>query len=437
MNKNDLQYYRKLNRISEKQSCKDLLINEMTQEYDNARENTIYRFNVLIGSNDAKDVYINGSDTFIKGVIDVKRQQTADTEMQETIQVYPNQIKRGDYLRFKVNDTDVLRDYIITSKIDKKDGYDEGIFKECNHLLKWMYKGELYETMSLVTNNTKYTAGIKSESSAGIVEQNAMFGVLVPDIAKTKMLGLDQRFIINGMAWKVTLPDRTNDGLAFLTLGKSSIIQGVDDIDNEIANRWEVTLNYNTTCDNSISITKDSSYNLVYSFTDNNQPIDSNLITIENTSNLISIVKSNDGKINITGIDIGTGSFKVKLNLTDEVREFVVNFDIVSNVVPDKIDYTVTSSNGYTFIKMVGATISCNKLINGVADTTLQVDYKVPTNIQTLIANGSLSITQKTDNSIYIRNISVTTLTTFVIEFYDKITGNKVSETPTISLKGA
>lgn len=437
MNKNDLQYYRKVNRISEKQSCKDLLINEMTQEYDNARENTIYRFNVLIGSNDAKDVYINGSDTFIKGVIDVKRRQTADTEMEESIQVYPNQIKRGDYLKFKVNDTDELRDYIITSKIEKKHGYDEGVFKECNHLLKWMYKGELYNSLGTTYNATKYTEGTK-EISAGISEIDARYSSTVQDNKKNRTIKIGTRFIINGVAWEVTQTDyTTNKGLIVLTMGKSSIIQGVDDVDNEIANRWQIKHNYITTCDNSISITKDSSYNLVYSFTDNNQPIDSNLITIENTSNLISVIKSTDGIITITGIDIGTGSFKVKLNLTNEIREFIVNFDIVSNVVPDKIDYTVTSSNGYTFIKLVGATISIQKLVNGVADTSLQIDYKVPTNIQTLITNGSLSIVQKTDNSIYVRNISVITPTTFVIEFYDKVTGSKIVDSPIITLKGA
>lgn len=307
---------------------------------------------------------------------------------------------------------------------------------KCNHILKWMYKGELYECPAIVSNNTKYTEGTKTQV-VGITEQSAMFNVQVPDMLKTKMLGLDQRFIINDMAWRVTLPDRTNDGLLILTLGKSSINTETDDTDNEIANRWEVIHNYNTTCDNSISITKGGNYNLVYSFNDNNQPIDSNLITVENSSNLISVIKSNDGKISITGIDIGTGSFKVKLNLTDEIREFVVNFDIVSNVIPDKIEYKVTSSNAYTFIKMVGAEISVQKLINGVADTTLKVDYKVPPNIQTLITNGSLSITTKSDNSIYVRNKSVTTSTTFVIEFFDKATGTKICESPTITLKGA
>lgn len=306
---------------------------------------------------------------------------------------------------------------------------------KCNHLLKWMYKGELYECPAIVSNNTKYTEGIKTEVS-GITEQSAMFNIQVPDMLKTKMLDSDQRFIINNMAWKVTLPDRTNEGLLILTLGKSSKNNETDNFELGIADYYTVKHNYNTTCDNLISIKKGNNYNLIYSFTDNNQPIDSNLITIENTSNLISINKSTDGKITITGVDIGTGSFKVKLNLTDEVREFVVNFDIVSNVVPDKIDYKVITSNNYTYRPKEGATLSSTKYINGIVDSTLVVDYSLDAIGTSLLSKGNITIVKKSNTELQVRNVNISTPMSFTITITDKDNGTVIL-TQVINLKGA
>jgi hypothetical protein len=271
---------------------------------------------------------------------------------------------------------------------------------------------------------------------SGITEQSAMFNVQVPNMLKTKMLGLDQRFIINDMAWRVTLPDRTNDGLLILTLGKSSINTETDNIEWGIADYYTIKHNYSTTCDNSINVTKGNSYNLVYSFTDNNQPIDSNLITIENTSNLISVIKSADGKITITGVDIGTGSFKVKLNLTNEVREFVVNFNVVTNILPNKIDYKVSTSNGYVYRIKEGSTLTATKYSNGNIDNSLIIDYQLDLVGQDLLNKQKISIVKKSDNSFTIRNLTINTLTTFNLTVIDKNTGDKILDNQIITLKG-
>lgn len=432
---NVINYCRVVNGSKSFNNTKTQLLSEMSQDYNTGRENAIYRFDVIVNSIDGKDVYINNSITPIRGVIDVKRQQTADTEMQETVQVYPNQIKRGDYLKFKVNDTDELRDYIITSKIEKKHGYDEGIFKECNHLLKWMYKGELYDTLSLTNNATKYTEGTKAIANS-IIEISARYSSTIPYNDKTKTIQIGTRVIINGVAWEVTQTDFTTDkGLLILTLGKSSIIQGVDDVDNEIANKWEIKHNYNTTCTSSLSVTKGSNCGLVYSFLDNGNPIDSSLITIENTSNLISIIKSTDGKITIIGVDIGTGSFKIKLNLTDEVREFIVNYEVVSNVV-NKVDYKVTTSNGYTYRPKEGASLLATRYVNGTIDNSLIIDYNLDTNGTNLINKSSILIVKKSNTELQIRNMTITTPMSFTLTIVDKTDGTVIL-TQVINLKGA
>ena len=50
---------------------------------------------------------------------------------------------------------------------------------KCNQLLKWMYKGELYETMSITSNATKYTEGTKSIGES-IVEIQARYSATIP-----------------------------------------------------------------------------------------------------------------------------------------------------------------------------------------------------------------------------------------------------------------
>jgi hypothetical protein len=432
---NIINYCRTINGSKGFDDRKSQLQSEMTTDYNIARPNVVTRFSIMVNTIDGKDVYINNSDTLIRGVIDVKRHQTADTEMEETVQVYPNQIKCGDYLKFKVNDTDELRDYIITSKIEKKHGYDEGVFKECNHLLKWVYKGNLYDTQVIISNQTKYTLGI-STIVAGITEGDSRYVITLPYNSKTQNIKVGQRFIFNANAWKVTQTDFVSDvGLLSILLGQDSINTEIDDVDNEIANKWEIKHNYDTTCTNSLSVTKGSDCGLVYSFLDNGNPIDNNLINIENTSNLISIIKSNDGKITITGVDIGTGSFKIKLNLTDEVREFIVNFEVVSSIV-SQVNYEIKTSNGYVYRTKEGSTISAIKYENGVIQNNLIIEYQLDSFGQDLLNKQNISIVKKTDSSFTIRNLNINVLKTFTITIIDKNTGEKILNSQTITLKG-
>lgn len=415
-------------------NTKTQLLSEMTQDYNIGRENTIYRFDIVVNTVDGKDVYINNSDTPIRGVVDVKRQQTADTEMQETIQVYPNQIKRGDYLRFKVNDTDELRDYIITSKIEKKHGYDEGIFKECNHLLKWMYKGELYDSLGTTYNATKYTEGTK-EISAGISEIYARYTSTVQDNKKNRTIKIGTRFIINGVAWEVTQTDfTTNKGLITLTMGKSSIIQGVDDIELEIADYKTVKHDYKFDIPTNFNVTKDDNVKLVYSIQDNLKDIDYNLVEIEYSGGLIQVAK--DGKdITIIGKELGTGNIKLKVNLTNETKEFNINFNVVQAIV-NEVKYNVTTSNNYTYRPKEGATLTGYKYINGTPDSTLIIDYSLDSSGQSLLNRNAISIIKKSNNELQIRNININVLTTFMITIIDKATGSKILDNQIITLKG-
>ena len=132
-----ISFCKALNRTEGENSLKNVFLKEMTSSYNEAHENMITRFDVLVNGTDGKDIYVNFSDTPIRGVIDVRKKQGATTIKEETIQVYPNNIKQGDIIQFKYNDNDTLHYYLVMSQINKKCHYDEGVFVQCNQFLNW------------------------------------------------------------------------------------------------------------------------------------------------------------------------------------------------------------------------------------------------------------------------------------------------------------
>jgi hypothetical protein len=437
MNTSDLKYYRKINNITSS-NAKDLYISEMTKDYNNARENAIYRFDILINSIDGKDVYVNDSQTPIRGVIDVKRQQTADTEMQETIQVYPNQVKQGDYVKFKINDTDILRTYLIKSRMEKKHGYDEGIFLETNYILKFMIDGKLYTLPAIVTNNTKYTLGIKSQTSAGFTEADGMFGVIVSynnDLAKKIRLG--QRFIVNEQAWKATQTDHSSvPNVLAILLGETSIDYEVDDLDAEIANAKPSKIHtYKFDIPSIIQVSKDKTANILYSIMDEDgKSIDYSKVVFSSDSNLIKINDTN-GATTITGLSAGTGNIKLSVTLNNKLEERTIPFEVKTEVI-NQVDYKPSYSNGTLLRLMSSTTISIIKYNSGVVDNSLVIEYQLDSAGQKLLNNKNISIVPTNNNGITIKNLTITSPTNFTISIVDKDSKTAILNALKIDLRG-
>lgn len=384
----------------------------------------------FIKLNELENQLINNVSTPIKAIVRNTGIENKEGNEERSIIIGKEyDYKSGDYVEY-------LGDiYITTTCVDKDNPFfNTAKMKRCNHLLKWMDNGQLYQTPSIVTNNTKYTEGTKTEVS-GITEQSAMFNILVPDILKTKMLLLDKRFIINSMAWKVTLPDRTNQGLLFLTLGKSSINQETDNLELGIADYYTVKHDYKFDIPSNFNVTKDTNIKLSYSILDNLKDIDyMNLVSVEYSGNLIQVTKT-DKDITITGKELGTGSIKLKVNLTNETKEFNITFNVVQAIV-NEVKYNVTTSNGYEYRIKEGSQISAFRYVNGIVDDTLQIDYILSQLGQDLLSKGSISIVKKTQNSLQIRNEKINTSMTFTLTIVNKTTGDKILDNQVITLKG-
>jgi hypothetical protein len=433
---NVINYCRIVNGSKGFNDTKTQFINEITQDYNTAREDTVYRFDVLINSTDGKDIYVNDSEISIRGVIDLSKKPTADTEIEKRIQVYPNQIKQGDYIKFKENDTDTLRTYLIKSPIDKKHGYDEGVFEECNHVLKWINEnGKIVERPCLLINNTKYTGGIKTQTE-GITEVQAMINIVVRCDEETDKITYGKRFYAMKNAWRVTLiDDVTIENTYSFTLGKSSLTSN----DNTIlgicdyyAHKYIMTLPLI-----SENIIIGGTYQIQPEVTDDGKPIVNPPVIYKSSNPNIATVNENGL---VTSISEGNCIITVSIDDTS----IDLNISVIAKSVTPTISYQVNPSNG-TLLRLASSTsLVCNKY-NDSALIPCNVQYALDTNGQNLLSSKKIDIQYKETkdangnslgmNIVWIKNLNCTTANSFSITINDKLDGTVIS-TQTIQLKG-
>ena len=238
MNKDNLDYIRKINGTDTNKTMKENYIDDMVDDYEIAKIDVITRFSVRVNTSDAIDVFINKNEASIKSVIDIKRKYTASAEQEETIQTYPNLIKTGDYLKFARNKTDSLNNYIITSEINKYNGYDEGVFLKCNQTISWKdSSGKVYCYPCNVQNDSYGAKILLSNDAFGEVSQKCK--VTIQNNEDTlKHLRPDFRFILASSdtdIYKVGTRDvGIDNGIITLTCSKEAK-KDEDDLKNNIA----------------------------------------------------------------------------------------------------------------------------------------------------------------------------------------------------------
>lgn len=275
MDMNKLKYYQIINGLTNGRTCKDSLMNEMVDSYNTARDNLITRFDVMINSNMALDVFINKSEESIKAIIDTKKKYSAESNEQESIQVYPNLIKSGDYVRFKKNDTDEFKYYLITSEIKKELTYDEGIFVKCDKTIYWNEENieiicPAYVNNSSQTNTNDFISTLNKLTDMKIsiqISNNIEENKNIPNWITFKELYPNTRFQI------VQRQDNVNEGLINLSLIKDIYVDNVDIInyseyedDNGITRYgWTVSNKDYKSCIRNLSaedVTKEWGYNV-------------------------------------------------------------------------------------------------------------------------------------------------------------------------------
>jgi hypothetical protein len=300
----------------------------------------------------------------------------------------------------------------------------------CNYTLKWMIDGVLYSMPAIVTNNTKYTLGIKSVSSSSITEADGMFGAIISYNDIAKLIPLGKRFIVNGQAWEATQLDHSSVlNVLSILLGETSKITENDNLDLEIADyyqhKYTITLNSNTQ-----SVVEGGSYQLSPTVKDDGKEVGNKNVVYLSSNPEIATVDSS-GKVTAlkTGISIITcsiGDIKADLSLS-----------IIAKTTTPIINYTATwtNNNGSLLKLMSSSTSTFVKTLDGINDDTMIVSYTGDATFNSLLSQKKISITKVNDRSFTIKNIGVNTSMTINITFTDSISG-VIIETKTIQLRG-
>ena len=238
-------YCKIVNRSDGYNTRKNQLIGEMVSDYNQAVENLITRFSVLVNSVDAIDIFINDAEESVKGVIGTTRTYTASSDIEKYVQLYPNLMKSGDYLTFKVNEYDTLHTYMITSTIERKRGYDEGIFVECNNKLIWEMNGKVYSYPCTEKNSSYGSKQTKSDDR--IMTDDTKAKIRVQQNEDTIKLEKSQRFIFSGSQediYTIVDIDRSIYPGQIEIVMKKEVLRNEDDLENNIGFNENSNVNY-------------------------------------------------------------------------------------------------------------------------------------------------------------------------------------------------
>ena len=150
----------------------------------------------------------------------------------------PNEdINAGEYIIWN------NRYFLCTYRFPDDKVQTKGTIQECNHTLKWINKNDQLITRPCIeVARTLYTTGVKDEKVIEI--PNGMVGIQLPYDEETKQLNRGDSFVFNKTKYKVTFYDEaTYKGLVILICTEEAQASHLDDMVNEIADRWVQTPN--------------------------------------------------------------------------------------------------------------------------------------------------------------------------------------------------
>lgn len=135
----------------------------------------------------------------------------------------------------------------------------------------------------------------------------------------------------------------------------------------------------------------------------------------------------------VSAVKAGSATITITYQNISATLALTVNAKPVTPV----ISYTYAFSQPITALKQyVTTTLTTGKTVNAVADSTLKIAYVFDSTGQTLISSNKVVVTVKSDSSISIKNVLVTTSTVIHLTVTDSVTGTKILDNQAITLTG-
>jgi len=140
------------------------------------------------------------------------------------------ELRRGYYVEY--NDLFFL---VISDIVDKRyNTYYKGTMRRCNYDIKFIIDDRLYLYYSII-DGKNFTL----EQGSYIIISADKITVTLPDTNITRQLQLQNRIIKFNTAWEIEGIDYTKKGLIILHCKRGQVNSVEDDLENEIANRYD------------------------------------------------------------------------------------------------------------------------------------------------------------------------------------------------------
>lgn len=190
---------------------------------------------------------------------------------------------------------------------------------------------------------------------------------------------------------------------------------------NEKPHTYTIALN-----SSSESLATGTTFQIVSTCTDNGTNVSSPVVSFTSSDTAIATVST-------TGLITAIASGNCTITAEYQGQSATLNVTVTHTAT---VTYTYSSSNGYNYRPKEGSVITFVRLLDNVADPSLDISYTLDSVGTTLLNSANISVVKKTSNTIQVRNLNLSTVKTFVLTVKDSSNG-KVIATQSIATRSA
>lgn len=338
----DIKTIRKINGTYN-QTPRQALISQMVDGYNYASDNLITRFDVLINSNEAKNVTVDRKDGKFDTRVLMKYQNSKNTTAYNfyiELQSFLNEVSDGDFIRY--HDEVANRDevFLCLSKPMRVKNYDVNYISNCNQTLN---SSEFDEPIPCCADNSSY--GVKGVVNTTYYnEYDGKVRYFTQHNDKTAIIRQDMRFIFNqsrDSVYKVVDINRVVTGdVLRIVMDKDTEYSEKDDFENNIADNSHLFKSKDTKIYDNYSIFSESEQMKIRRWTTNTffikdmdtdeicKDFEVSIVDMENLKDKITVMKNENGMIEIYNNGKTGTKFEIDFRLGE--LSYIVEVDLIA-----------------------------------------------------------------------------------------------------------
>lgn len=311
-------------------------------------------------------------------------------------------VKQGDYMY--INGVQFL--IVDADEQYSQSTYNVGVFRKTQEILL----GSNYKPIQAIVDRDKITL----VDGTYLQEVHDQYTFIIPKLGNKT--GVGNTLVYDLGVYNIISIDSSRDGVYYIT-GKYSSVY--------VPHTYTISLSESTK-----ALVETDTYQIVATACDNN-------IVVSNPTIIYTSSDTNIATVSSTGVVscLGIGSATITCTYNNVSVDLTITVE--AKPVEPVVSYTYAFSQPITALKTyMTTTLTTNKLVDGVADSTLYINYSFDSNAQTLINQGKIVVTRKSNSSISIKNASISTTTNIYLTVTDNANSTKILDAQQIILMG-